>query len=470
MPDFSIMPDVLAAHADLSAASRHFVEAVERHPEWLKPVEYPTTASPEIPEWALQMMYPLQSWPTYLDAAKVREIETATTAITALVEQVPERLFDRDPERVARYFNETPARAAVLLEPPDLSSAMAARTDFVIAEEGLQILEVNLSARLGGWELRFWEGYCRNRPGLAELFAPLGLEPRYRDPLRSLFGHLAANAIAAGLAANGEINLVLLRAPHELDAVSPDAVAYLRGLFHEVLGEQEPGLSGTLVFGAFPESFEIRRGKLFLRNGKRVHALYEFGTALAPIDVYLLGKGGHLQVYNGPLQRFGGDKRCLALLSQHAAGDRFEAAERELIERHLPWSREWIAGPADYQGERHDLSALLRGRRESFVLKKGWSFEGRDVVVGRFTPKEEWERLLDETLAAGGWLVQEWVESRPYLYQHGEKGTAIHSVIWGTFCLGGRYGGGFLRMVPKGRGDGVINSARGATEGYIFEV
>ena len=32
------------------------------------------------------------------------------------------------------------------------------------------------------------------------------------------------------------------------------------------------------------------------------------------------------------------------------------------------------------------------------------------------------------------------------------------------------YGGGFLRMMPRGAGDGVINSARGASESLVFEV
>jgi hypothetical protein len=229
-------------------------------------------------------------------------------------------------------------------------------------------------------------------------------------------------------------------------------------------------LNGTVLCGSFPDSFEIRREKLYLKNGRRVHAIYEFGTGWVPLDAYSLCKSGQLQVYNGPLQRFGGDKRCLSLLSEYAASGRFDERERQVIERYVPWGRDLIAGPVEYQGVRHDLVGLLRRERERFVLKKGWSWEGRDVVVGRFIPQGEWERWIDQTLAAGGWLAQEYVESLPYLYQHGEQGAEIHSVVWGTFCLGGRYGGGFLRMMPNGQGDGVINSARGATEGYIFEV
>lgn len=51
-----------------------------------------------------------------------------------------------------------------------------------------------------------------------------------------------------------------------------------------------------------------------------------------------------------------------------------------------------------------------------------------------------------------------------------EVGAGPHDVVWGTFCFGDRYGGGFLRMMPRGEGDGIINAARGATEGFLFEI
>ena len=67
-------------------------------------------------------------------------------------------------------------------------------------------------------------------------------------------------------------------------------------------------------------------------------------------------------------------------------------------------------------------------------------------------------------------LLQEYVTSRPYLFQCGDRGWARHQAVWGTFSFGGTYGGGFLRLLPLDRGPEIINSARGATEGLIFEV
>jgi hypothetical protein len=96
--------------------------------------------------------------------------------------------------------------------------------------------------------------------------------------------------------------------------------------------------------------------------------------------------------------------------------------------------------------------------------------QGRGVHLGKSETPEAWRRLLDEAAGSGKMLLQEYVASRPYLYQHGGRGCAPHQVVWGTFSCGGTYGGGFLRMLPLASGPGVINSARGATEGLIFEV
>jgi hypothetical protein len=92
------------------------------------------------------------------------------------------------------------------------------------------------------------------------------------------------------------------------------------------------------------------------------------------------------------------------------------------------------------------------------------------VTFGRRTEPDAWAQLVAEAARKGGWLVQERADSRPYLYQLGDEGYGLHNLVWGTFCFGDSFGGGFLRMIPQGVGDGVINSARGATEGVLFEV
>jgi hypothetical protein len=91
--------------------------------------------------------------------------------------------------------------------------------------------------------------------------------------------------------------------------------------------------------------------------------------------------------------------------------------------------------------------------------------------VGRYLEPDAWEARVREAVEEGGWIVQERVESKPYFYPPQPGAAPVpHSVIWGLFCTGSRYGGGFLRMLPEGAGEGIVNSVRGASEGAILEI
>jgi hypothetical protein len=91
------------------------------------------------------------------------------------------------------------------------------------------------------------------------------------------------------------------------------------------------------------------------------------------------------------------------------------------------------------------------------------------VVIGRLSSTNDWDAALAGALAAGDWIAQEHVESRPFLFQSGEQGCCPHDVVWGPFVFGAGYAGVILKVQPKPLG-GVVNLWRGATEGVVFEV
>jgi hypothetical protein len=114
---------------------------------------------------------------------------------------------------------------------------------------------------------------------------------------------------------------------------------------------------------------------------------------------------------------------------------------------------------------------FLLDHRDDLVLKRGFSYGGAAVHVGRYLAPDAWEARVREAVEEGRWIVQERVESRPFFYPPRPGAAPVpHTVIWGLFCTGERYGGGFLRMLPQGVGEGVVNSARGACEGAFLEI
>jgi uncharacterized circularly permuted ATP-grasp superfamily protein len=124
-----------------------------------------------------------------------------------------------------------------------------------------------------------------------------------------------------------------------------------------------------------------------------------------------------------------------------------------------------------FEGREVDIEKLLLAERQRLVLKPAGSAHGAGVTVGRVASPDEWRRAAAEALAARGgpWVVQEHAESLPYLFQEGAEGCREHDLVWGVFVFGRKPGGCFLRMLPKG-GPGVVNAARGASEGVVLEV
>jgi hypothetical protein len=226
-------------------------------------------------------------------------------------------------------------------------------------------------------------------------------------------------------------------------------------------------LQGRVVVCS-PEMLVPAVNGLYLDN-QRIEAVIELSGSGTPPHIYRPFKGDLVGLYNGPMGPVLSSKRNVALLSQHAASGGYTADEQAFIGAHVPWTRLVSPGEVDYDGEVHLLVDLLTTRREHFVLKDAQSMGGKGVVLGKFVSSEIWRQTLDHALAKGGWVVQEVLESLPYLYQNGEYGCSIHDVIWGPFVFGGRYGGVVLRMQPKVAG-GAVNLSLNATEGIVFEV
>jgi hypothetical protein len=456
---------IRSTHEDLSPLAWRFLEHVRQHPEATQAIDY-RRAEP-LPDWAHRYPFPLQPWPTFVDARKLRQIELATVGLTELVKSIPQRFFGGQTRRIGEFYGVTDELLIrLLLSPPNAIAASFARCDFVDDGSDFRCLELNFGGNLGGWQARFFEAVCRAQPSTAAFLATERAQALHRDPWVTALSLVVAEGCRSGHDTAGCFNVAIAK-PDQAD--SETIAAVIDDLWQEVLRASGTGCRGKAVICTYPHGLTARGGALF-HQGLRINAVIEATALPTPRDVFLCFKGGTVGLFSGPVSGLLGDKRNLALLSMHEQSDLLTAAEREVVRRHVPWSRLVADERTTYRGESVRLLDLAAARRESLVLKPVDGSQGRNVHLGSRTTPGEWQRLLDQAAGTRQTLLQEYVASRPYLYQHGDPGCAPHQVIWGTFSLGGSYGGGFLRMLPLDRGPGVINSARGATEGLIFEV
>jgi len=306
---------------------------------------------------------------------------------------------------------------------------------------------------------------------------------RHRDTMRLFFEHIAAEAIRAGVIDDGELNVAFVVHPSDPDSEYARSLAPflddLQASFRppEVYAEK---LGAALA--AFPDlhrgevrlcsyaALAVREGATYL-DGRRIHAVGEIVGFPTP-EVFRCYREGGLHLYSGPISMILGDKRNLALLSRAADGEGdcpWNAEECAVVRNHVPWTRQVRRGRERYRGEEVALPELLVAERERLVLKRATAFGGLAVHVGRATPPAAWSEAVETALADGDWVVQEYVESKLLVYQHGEDGCCPHQLIWGLFSFGERYAGAFLRLQPAS-GDAVVNLHRGAATNVILEV
>ncbi len=462
-----ISDEVRAAHAGLGPLAVELLDYIAADPE----ARARPLGNDHLPAWlSSYYSYPLHAWPTLLGEAKRREVERATVGVTRLIKSVPERIFQNDPKRLADYYKLPNEMVAMFLfAPPNGIPGAVGRCDMLDTADGFKCLEANMSGYIGGWQLRFADQLYRSEPAYARFFADHGVTPVSRDPWRELLAHAVDEVQSGPVAPASELNLALV-----LEGAWPEliagATAYVNPVYDEVLAGRGAGLSGRVVVTSYPGSFAVQRGMRLTHGGLPIHGVIEHSHQPTPQDVYRCFKAETIRLYNGPLSQVLSDKRNLALLSEHADSGAFDAEERALIAAHVPWSRAVADKVVTWQDEEAPLRELLLRHQDRFVVKPATGMRGDGVAVGPRIGREAWEQAVAGAFAESGWLAQQAEHSRPYLGQSGAAGAVPHDVVWGTFCFGDRYAGGFLRLMPQGGGDGIINSARGATEGFLFEV
>jgi hypothetical protein len=439
---------------------RRFLEFVARHPEALRRESFGL-----LDEHDDLMPYQMQSWPLFIGKSELAGLARAAVEVCALVNSLPQRVFECDPARIAEYYR-MPEELALLVTSviarTDGLSGTVARLDVLLTAAGFKCCEVNVAANLGGAELGDWTERYLRVPLIRRFIAEAGLRVSYTDPARVLFGHVLAQAARRGLAAGGELNTaIVLEQP-----VTPLWCGHFERLYRAALAEAS--LSGELTVC---RDAELSDGGGFLRCGdRRIHVVLDCqeGVVGRPILSALLA--GTAQAYNGPVSRLLSDKLNLALLSELEDSGLFAPEEQAIIRTYVPWTRRVAEEFVDYRGERAYLPDLLLAERERLVLKLGLSAHGDDVYAGPFTSPDRWEGLVRAALEHGGWIAQEFLEAVGTPLQHPDGGSVSpYQIVWGPFVCGRRYGGCFLRVQPAGT-TGVINNARGAHLSLVIEV
>jgi uncharacterized circularly permuted ATP-grasp superfamily protein len=149
-------------------------------------------------------------------------------------------------------------------------------------------------------------------------------------------------------------------------------------------------------------------------------------------------------------------KAFFAVLTDERNGHLFSHAERELIRRHIPWTRVVADVKTAHYGQPVELFAFIEGQRENLVLKPSDEYGGSGVTLGWETSESAWDTAIERALSAknGAWIVQERIPIRrevfPYIAGPGQVDYRDMLVDFAPYLFLGKLAGFLTRLSATG--------------------
>lgn len=149
-------------------------------------------------------------------------------------------------------------------------------------------------------------------------------------------------------------------------------------------------------------------------------------------------------------------KAFFAVLTDERNAALFSFAERELIRKHIPWTRVLADVRTAHYGEPVDLLAFARKNRERLVLKPSDEYGGTGVTLGWEASESAWDAAIEKAAsgADGCWVVQERIPVRREVFPHvGEDGRVASRdmlVDFAPYLFRGKVCGFLTRLSATG--------------------
>ena len=149
-------------------------------------------------------------------------------------------------------------------------------------------------------------------------------------------------------------------------------------------------------------------------------------------------------------------KAFFAVLTDEQNGALFSHGERELIKKHIPWTRVVADVGTAHYGQQVELLAFMRKQRENLVLKPSDEYGGSGVTLGWETGEAAWDAAIGRALGAknGVWIVQERIPIRrevfPYIADVGRVDYRDMLVDFAPYLFRGKLCGFLTRLSATG--------------------
>lgn len=398
------------------------------------------------------------SRPAFLGAAEYRLLKADLDLLHSALTRLPERVFGGDLAAFARTVGLAEPQVAAVLRGRGPAPSRMGRADMYRDQAGFHLLEINMGSTVGGVDNPVLNAAMLEHPFIADFVADNELT--YAETMRDVVRTILTEAkVPTGVR------------PVMAIADFPDSYPDLERQLHKSAEMLAP-----LGIDALPcpvDALEYRDERIWLgdRQIDIVFRLFMIEDVLKPGAVELLepvlqaSERGQVAIFTPLDAELYGSKGSLALLSDEAYRDRYDADELAALDRILPWTRMVRSGPVTVDGNQVDLLEHALANREELVLKPTSLHGGEGVLLGWQTDAATWADRLGEAMD-NPWVLQRRIRPVPEAFPT-DDGSEQWLLTWGAFLVSGGLGGFLIRGSQELDG-GVVNMATGATATCCF--
>lgn len=283
------------------------------------------------------------------------------------------------------------------------------RYDFLVTAAGdIRFIELNTSCPAGYLYAAYFDRILAASPppGLGTF----AIQPGFQAP--EAFGQGVARAVGLPATPGGDGGLVAVLFDENELAIELDLIARsfeAAGFRAGVHDARRLRFDGRHLLAPDGEAVALTYNKFRVRGSEPHYWRPGFEERYA--GYLAASRAGAFRACNG----FGGmvigeDKAMLAVMSDPRFAYLFSPAQRQFIDRHIPWTRTLGATLAGTDAASRERARDIRGARERYVVKPRNDGRGRGVAVGSACDAGSWDAAVHEVAAMNG-VVQEAVAS-----------------------------------------------------------
>jgi uncharacterized circularly permuted ATP-grasp superfamily protein len=149
-------------------------------------------------------------------------------------------------------------------------------------------------------------------------------------------------------------------------------------------------------------------------------------------------------------------KAFFAILTDEKNDALFSYGDRDVIRKHVPWTRVVADVRTSHFGTPVELLAFLRSNRENLVLKPSDEYGGTGVTLGWESSEAGWDACIERAISAaeGCWIVQERIPIRrevfPWIQPDGRVEFRDMLVDFAPYLFRGKVCGFLTRLSATG--------------------